>query len=410
MNITKHLSVYKGLPKNIYILFISIVINKFGGFITPLMTLILTVKIGFTESQVGLYTTIAMFSQLPFIVIGGILVDRFGGKKVIVSLHLIGSLFYITCGMMKPDLTVLILIIMASNIYAMASPAFNALVPLVTPTSLTKNAYSLVYLGLNLGLAVGPLIGGVLFNNHLNLLFFIDAFTTISSAGLILFFFSNDNGDRQLETDKIIKQENNKADTIFSFLLKNPSLIIFSFILLVYNFCYIQWNFMLPLQTVALLKEIGPKIFGFLITVNAITVVIFTPLLTSLTQKMPPLKSVFIGGIFYLTSFMMFALSKFTLMFILAIIILTIGEILVTINSNNYIAKSTPSKYMGKVSSLLFIVNGMGYAIGPVIMGYVIIFTGFRNAWFIVSAIMLCSVISMYFASHIEKKSRRISS
>jgi len=368
------------------------------------MTLILTVKIGFTESQVGLYATIAMFSQLPFIVIGGILVDRFGGKKIIVSLHLIGSLFYITCGMMKPDLSVLILMIMASNIYAMASPAFNALVPLVTPATLTKNAYSLMYLGLNLGLAVGPFIGGVLFNNHLSLLFFIDAFTTIFSAGLILFFFSHDRCEGKLETDEIIKQENSKTDTVVSFLLRNPSLIIFSIILLVYNFCYIQWNFMLPLHTAFLFKENGPRVFGFLISVNAITVVVLTPLLTSLMQKIPPLKSICVGGIFYLVSFVLFAFSKFTLMFILAIVILTIGEILVTINSNNYIAKSIPFQYMGKANSLLFIINGIGYAIGPIIMGYVILFTGLRKAWLIVSAIMLCSVVSMYLDSRIEKK------
>lgn len=404
MNIKEHLSVYKGLPKGIYLLFISTVINKIGGFIAPLMTLILTVKIGFSETEVGLFTTIAMLSQAPFVMLGGILVDKFGGKKVIVVLHGIGSLVYLTCGIMKPNFTVAILIIIASNIYAMASPAFNAMVPVITPAPLIKNAYSLMYLGLNLGLAVGPLIGGVLFNNHLNLLFIIDAFTTLLSVGLILFFFNGkDKVDKSLPQIKTEQSKHTKTDSIFSFLYSNPILVIFSIILLVYNFCYIQWNFMLPLQTVDIFKENGPKFFSIFLSVNAITVVVLTPLLTSLTQKISSLKSIFIGGFFYFVSFVLFAFSELMIIFTLSIIIMTIGEILIMINANNYIAKSTPKKYMGRANSLLFIVNGIGYAIGPVVMGNVIVFTSFKNAWLLVATLILGAAVSMYFISRFEK-------
>lgn len=154
MNIKEHLSVYRGLPKDIYILFLSTVINKIGGFVAPLMILILTVKMGYTGTEVGIFTTIAMLSQAPFIMIGGTLVDKFGSKKVIIILHGVGSLVYLTCGMMKPTFTVAILIIIASDIYAMASPAFNAIVPVITPEPLIKKAYSLMYLGINLGLTI----------------------------------------------------------------------------------------------------------------------------------------------------------------------------------------------------------------------------------------------------------------
>lgn len=404
LNIKKHLSIYRGLPKDIYLIFISTVINKMGGFITPLMTLIMTVKIGFSQSEVGLFSTIAMLSQAPFIMIGGILVDKFGGKKVIVVLHTIGALVYLFCGFMKPNLMIAIMIIVASDIYAMASPAFNAIVPIVTPEPLIKNAYSLMYLGLNLGLAVGSLIGGILFNNYLSLLFIIDALTTLFTAGLILVFFKGTKViDKPIPMNEIKKEKTEDKDSIISFLYNTPILIIFSVILLVYNFCYIQWNFMLPLQSVSIFNENGPKAFSLLISINAITVVVLSPLLTSLTQKLYSLKSIFLGGIFYFISFMLFAFNKFMIIFILSIIIMTIGEILITINANNYIAKSTPKKYMGRANSLLFIMNGVGYAIGPVVMGNILAYTTFKNSWLLVSVLMLGALLSMYFISRFEK-------
>jgi len=406
MILQKYTAVYKGLPKSVYLLFISTIINKLGGFITPLMTLILTVKIGFSENYVGLFTTLALLSQAPFILFGGVLVDKYGGKKVLVTLHVLGAFIYILCGLMQPSFLVAILIVMASNVYAMASPAPNAIIPVVTPENMVKSAYSLLYLGLNLGLAIGPLIGGLLFNDHLNLLFILDAITTLLSAGLILLFFKEhdtiEHGSDQASDDEEAgvaqteTQEAKETNTFYTFLFKNPELLIFTIILLLYNFCYIQWNFMLPLQSVELFKENAAAYFSLLLSVNAITVVIFSPILTALTQKIHALQSMFLGGLFYIISFLFFAMSHTMLLFVGAIVIMTIGEILIAINSISYIATSTPKKFFGRANSLLFIVSGIGYAIGPVIMGNVIMYTSFKNAWFIVILLAVFAVTLMY--------------
>lgn len=172
LNFKRHFFVYKGLPKDIYLLFIAVVVNKIGSFIAPLMTLILTVKVGFSTAEAGLFSTLSMVTQAPFIMLGGILADKFGSKRIIVIFQSIGALIYIVCGFMQPSHIFAILLVITSSMYALVSPAMNAMVPMITPAPLVKNAYSLIYLGMNLGLAMGPTIGGVLFNEHLNLLFF----------------------------------------------------------------------------------------------------------------------------------------------------------------------------------------------------------------------------------------------
>lgn len=406
MNIKRHFFVYKGLPKDIYLLFIAVVVNKIGSFIAPLMTLILTVKVGFSAAEAGLFSTLSMVTQAPFIMLGGILADKFGCKRIIVIFQSIGALIYIVCGFMEPSLIFAILLVITSSMYALVSPAMNAMVPMITPAPLVKNAYSLIYLGMNLGLAMGPTIGGVLFNEHLNLLFFLSALATILSTGFILFLIRGTGSMNESRAKSAAEPDNHPdTDSIFSFLRRNPVLLVFSIIMLIYNFCYIQWDFLLPLQTVELFEESGPGVFSILLSTNAMIVIILTPILTSITQNAGPLKSIFVGGIFYFGSYLLFATHGYLIIFISAIIIMTIGEILISINSNNYIAKLTPQKYLGRATSILFLVNGLGFAIGPAVMGYLLRFASFTHAWLIVAAIMLVGASSMYLVRRLERVS-----
>ncbi|MBK1812113.1 MFS transporter [Clostridium sp. YIM B02505] len=408
MDIKRHLSVYKGLPKDIYVLFISTIINKMGSFIVPLMTLILTQKIGFSKYEAGLFTTIAILSQAPFLVVGGSLVDRFGSKRIIVIFQSLGSILYLTCGFMKPTVAVAVLIVIASNLYALATPAFNAVVPSITPKPLMKNAYSLMYLGSNLGLAIGPMIGGILFSsNYLNILFILDAASTMISTMMVFFFVRGKvKPNLSLAKNEIPDAKADSSGSIFSFIIKNPVIVVFSLIMLVYYFCYVQWNFLLPLQTVEVFGKGGVGVFSSLFSINAITVIVLTPILTSITEKTYPLKSMFVGGILYFIAFGMFAVNRYISIFVAAIIIMTIGEILVTINSNNYIAERTPKQYLGRVNSLFFLFMGAGFATGPLVMGSVITFVNFQYAWIMVAALMLFGSLSMYFLKKVEKKER----
>lgn len=405
MNMKQNFLVYKGLPRDVYLLFIATVINKIGSFIAPLMTLILTIKIGFSASEAGLFSTIAMLTQAPFITIGGYLADKFGSKYIIIIFQFVGALIYIICGFMEPNFTVAILLIITSNIYAVAAPALNAIVPAITPAPLVKNAYSLMYLGLNLGLAVGPTIGGALFTNHLNLLFILNSIATILSTALILFFVSTkeDKSKVSLTREETEQNEVSKSNSVFSFLYNNPVLLVFSIVMMIFNFCYIQWTFLLPLQTTDIFGDKGVSFYTLLLSANAIIVIILTPVITSMTQSLDPVKSFFVGGLFYLSSYLLFAVNNFLAIFIVAIILMTIGEILISINTNNYIANLTPKKYLGRAISIIFMVNGVGYAIGPAIMGKVIEFTNFTSAWFIVAAIMVGGTVSLYFVKRLEK-------
>ena len=56
--IKKVFTPYRGLPKEVYVIFIAKIINAVGLFIFPWLTLILTKKIGMSESEAGLWLTL----------------------------------------------------------------------------------------------------------------------------------------------------------------------------------------------------------------------------------------------------------------------------------------------------------------------------------------------------------------
>ncbi len=47
------LSPYRGLPKEIYVIFASRIVNAMGCFVMPLMTIIMTDRIGLSKEATG---------------------------------------------------------------------------------------------------------------------------------------------------------------------------------------------------------------------------------------------------------------------------------------------------------------------------------------------------------------------
>lgn len=391
--------IYAGMPKGIYILFVSRIIDNMGSVVMPMITLILTQKIGFSKNETGILATVFMLTQAPFLLLGGKLVDHLGSKKVIVIFNLLGTAAYIPCGFIKPSVAMALLIALAANLFSVAAPAYNSIVTEVAEEKNLKSAYSILYLGYNLGLAIGPALAGFLFNRHLNLLFFIDSFTCVISTMLVFFLVPESKAQRKHENQKIISENGN---SVFRFLFNSPALLMFSGIFLVYNFCYSQWGFMLPLQTASIFKEEGAKYYSLFVSTNAVTVILLTPILTALTHKFRPLAVMAGGGLSYFISFLIFGYGKLLGMFFFGAVILTVGEILININSNIYIAQKTPQKYIGRANSLLSIINGAGAAIGPVIMGHVLLVLDYSKAWLSIAILMFAGCFAM---SLLNKKS-----
>lgn len=391
----KLLKSYLGLPKEIYILFVGRIINCIGSFVHPLLTLILTQKIGLSVLEAGSFVTISALCQAPCVILGGKLADTIGAKKVLVSFQSVSAIVFILCGIIKPSHTLIYLLIISSCFSAAASPCYDSIVGNLTNTDNRQSSFSLLYMGLNLGYAIGPAIGGFLFSNHLSLIFIGDALTTLISVLLIAAFIDGNKIKKHTDNTSALEQESN--DSVLKVFKERPILLYFSLIMLTFSFAYSQFNFAVPLQLKDTFGgEIGPKYFGMMTSFNGILVILLTPLLTAATKKFRILSVIACGGFLYGMSFGLCGYINSIIIFFAFTAFITIGEILIAINQSTFIANLTPASHRGRVNSVLPIISQTGYALSPTVMGAMINNLGMKSSWLIVGSIALFGSVLMF--------------
>lgn len=406
--ITALIAPYRGLPREIYILFFSRIINSMGTFVFPLLALILSSKIGLSKVDTGNFMTLLVFTQAPSMIIGGKLVDIFGRKKVIMIFQGLGALTFLLCGFVKPSMTLAYMIIAASNLYAIASPAFEAVTADLTNPENRKGSFSLLYMGHNLGFAVGPILGGLLFDNYLNLVFIGDALTTILSLLMFVFFIGETHPDKQeVKIEGHRELEQNFHGSVWSVLFKRPVLVYFAAIMFIYQFAYSQWGFTLPLQMKDLFgANIGSKYYGTIAGFNGFVVIACTPFITKFTGKISSMKVIALGGILYAFAFGMLGFIGSLPLFYISMFIMTLGEIMISINSGAFIANHTPASHRGRVNSVLPLITGAGYTLGPMVMGRVLTVYNITVGWSIVGISVLAGGLLMFALEGWERRKK----
>ncbi|WP_392486235.1 MDR family MFS transporter [Haloimpatiens sp. FM7315] len=393
--IKSFINTYSGLPKDIYILFIARVINCMGNFVYPFLTFFLKDKLQMSPKKIGFFITIAAVVGGIGCLVGGKISDKLGRKKVIILCQSIAAIALILCGITNNPHFVVGLLIVSGFFNGAAQPANSAMIADLTNQKNRKSAFSLLYLGINIGYAVGPLIAGFLYKNYMRILFIGDGISTIISLLLVMGFVKDTMPT--LSHDAVNLEESDeraeKGSTI-AVLFSRPNLLLFTLISIIYSFIYAQAGYVIPLQIKELFLQNSSKLYGSLMTVNALTVVFFTTLITHFTKKYKSILNIALAGIFYALGFGMLAFVNVYFMFVISTIIWTIGEILSSTNSGVFIANHSPSSHRGRFNAIIPIISGAGYAIAPSIMGGFLEKFGFTVSWMIV---MILSIISSFF-------------
>ena len=79
-------SQYKGLRREIYVLFFGRIVTNLGSMVYPMLTMILSQKLGFDAASISILMVVAMALMMPANLLGGALADRFGRKKVLYAI------------------------------------------------------------------------------------------------------------------------------------------------------------------------------------------------------------------------------------------------------------------------------------------------------------------------------------
>ncbi len=405
-NIIKVFTQYKGISRSIWVIFIARVVTNMGAFIWPMLTLILSTKIGYSATTIALVSIGVAFLFIPANIIGGILADKFNKKKIIILFDSISIVFFLSCAFIEPGTLMVIFFILAGLFASIEGPAFEALIIEASKPDEREKVFSLSYLGHNLGFMFGAAIAGLLIADHLSLAFLIDGATTMMSTLLIVFFVKSVKVDELEEHEKNEYEDSDEHDANpFSILRKRKSVWIQMIVFTLGAFIYSQWSFALPLYMTNLFgDDAGTKLYGFVSSFNGALVIVFTPILTALLSKVKELKKIMLGMALYSLSFIIIKDEPLKYVFFVMIFFFTMGEIINTLGQSPFMSRRIPASHRGRISSIMgigYMIGGMG---GQLVVGIAIDKIGFNNTFNLLVLVGIISVLIISYNLTVDKR------
>lgn len=395
---------YKGLPKEMYVICFATLINRLGDFVVPFLALYLTQKIGMTAAATGVIVTLSSIVGIPASILGGKISDMFGRKKIYTYAQSIAAVTLIPCAFTKSVSITIMCLLISTFFNGFVRPAFQSMIQDILSKEERQAGFSLNYLAINAGVAIGPIIAGFLFNNLLPLLFLGDTLTSLIAVFLVWKNIKETypvNSKLKVESKAEIAENGNT----FQMLWKRPALSLFLVLYMVYNFIYDQHKFSLPITLNAQFNNESAKLLGYIMSINAVTVLVLTIFIGFITKRNHQLTNMAFTGILYAIGFGMIGYIDNFNFFIISTIIWTLGEILSSISSGVYVANNSPSNYRARLNAIMNLGRFLGTALSTFFSGAYIQVYGYKTLWFLIFFISIISGILMFVLKIFSVKS-----
>jgi len=385
---------WRQLPRIAYIFCLANFVVAAGAFVMPFLTLMLTNKLGMSTLEAAFYVNIVFVAYVPATILGGWLTDKVGRKPVYIGAIFLEIVATATAGFFADQFELIYFLFLIAFMNGMVSPVMQAWQADYSTPENRQMVYATSYFGWNLGFAVGPAVAGLLFNSHFQLMFWGDAFTTFLAMMVILFLLPHDKPDQ----DELAVEEDRTAEaahkgSMWSLLLSRPRLLLFAVVGYFLSLIYGQMAFSVPIHLDRLFGDDGPRIFGQLWMINAILVVVFTPLVAGISGRYSTYVNICVAAVCYAIGFSLLGSSASLLILSMCIAVFTFGEVMSATNSQTHIANESPKNFRGRLTGTLNLIIGAGYGMSPLLSGLFIERFGMNLIWPMIFVIgLLCAV------------------
>ena len=376
-----------------------------GSMIWPMFTLILNQKLGLNATVIAACVIIYSMVSLPISLIGGKLADRLNKKNIIVVCDLVSIASFIYCSIVPVTLSSIIIFSVASLFQTVEWPSYDALVADFSTSKDREKAYSLSYLGANLGLVLSPTLAGFLFNNHLNLAFLINGIAIALSTVLIFFRIKDVHREKDDGAASEYEADLDSKTSAVSFILRNRVVLLFILASALANGVYAMYSYLMPLDMGMTYAERGSVLFGSMTSVNCIVVVTCTALITKLFSKIRESGKMLIGEGLILAGYLIFLLFiRQPWLCFVAITVFTFGEIFNTISSSPFLTRRIPASHRGRILSVMNVVCGLSSSGIQLVVGMLYDRSGSTMAWSSVIAIGLAEIVILAVMATFDRK------
>jgi len=360
-------SPFRGLPRTFVVLWWGMLVNRLGGFVVPFLAIYLTSQRGFSVERVGLILSLYGAGSVLAGPLGGWLSDRLGRKTVMLASLCLGAASALALALVRSGPAVACAVFCVSFLGDMYRPACSAMVADLIPDE-RQRAFGLVYWAINLGFSGAMIVAGVLMRFGYLVLFAADAATTLAFAALVAL--------RIQET----RPEGAQAHPLhIAAPFRDGRFVSFFLLMLGIAVIYSQAHCTLPVDMQS--HGISAAGYGYIIAINGVMIVLLQPWVSQRLGRLPPARMLAFSGLLVGAGFGIQALAGGVPVYVAAIVVWTLGEIVGAPMGAAVVASLAPASLRGTYQGAFGMAWGGGAFLAPMLGGFVMGRWGGPSLW-----------------------------
>ncbi|GAB1692444.1 MFS transporter [Krasilnikovia sp. M28-CT-15] len=334
---------FAGLPRPLRILVLACFVNRAGMFVFPMLAVYLTQAKHLSTGQTGVLISVGSTGLVVGSLLSGPVCDRSGRRPALLVSLILNAVGYVGLALVHqaPWLYAMFLFVALVGM-GMFAPAANTLIADLASPQQRPFAYTVTYIANNLGMGIGPLLGGLAAAYSYGLMFAGTITLGLACAVLIALGVPRDTVRRTREPGRPDGPAGRRTDT-------DVAVVVLA------SLCYVApligIEYALPLAVTTVLHTSAAMI-GVVYTINSVIVVCAGLLIERRIKTHPTRLLLIVAGVLWTsgTALMAFAFSLPAIL--LSTVVWTPGEIIVSVVIPTYIADHVDGRRVGRFMAL----------------------------------------------------------
>lgn len=389
---------YNDFPSLFWIIVGTLFVDSIGStLLFPFFALYITQKFGVGMTQAGILLGLSSLFGLIGSVLGGALTDRFGRRKLILFGLGASAVSSLAFGFAWNIQILFFVIIVVGLLSRIANPAYDAMLADILPESKRQEGFGITRVVFNYAWIVGTALGGLIAARSFLALFVIDAILSLTVALILYRFLPETRPASQPQA----RQEGSLLKTMagYRLVLRDTAYMLFTVAGMVTLIVYQQEYSSLPVY-LRDVHNISSRVYGLMLAVAGLEVVLFQLWVSRVIRKFPPFLMMVLGSLFFMAGFGMIGFVRGVPLFLVAIIVITIGE-MISFPTNRVIAANfAPEDMRGRYMAVYDLGWTIPSTLGPAAAGLILDNFNPHLLWYIGG--ILCGVsMAAFYGLHL---------
>jgi MFS family permease len=364
-----------GLPRNLWVLFWAVLVNHSGTMVLPFLTLYLSRELGIPHA--GATTVVSVYGAgiLAASLAGGVLTDRLGARRVMVLSMIGAGVLMMLLALARSYGAVVVMTFALSLATGMFRPPVMAAAATLVPPEAQPRAMALIRWAINMGMTIGPAVGGFLAAWSYEALFFVDGATSIAAGLVLLAFYTEARG----APAGAPAPEAAPAPAARS-PWRNPDFRVFLLVVFGVGLIAYQHLATLPLY-VRFNCGLPESFFGLLVAFNTSLVILFELPIVPWLQRRRRTSIMAAGTLLFGLGYGLYGLSGGWAALLAATLVWTAGEIVLLPLASAHAAAMAPPELRGRYMGAYMTAFGASFILAPLLGGPVLDRWGAGALW-----------------------------